>query len=74
MLISAGAKLDLKDNYGVTALCKASENNQFKICRLLVEAGAKIGLRDCTHQNAKDYALKNQNKELIEVLSSRRQA
>lgn len=60
-LIDAGAKLDLQNNYGETALIRAVELGQPKSVKRLLKAGANPNIRDNEGKTALNYARKEKN-------------
>ena len=46
LLIKAGAKIDLQDNYGSTAFMTASRNGRDKVVDYLIKAGLKIDFKN----------------------------
>ena len=56
MLLRRGATVDLQNSTGVSALMEAADNNQPAIVRLLLQAGAQMGLRDWADQTAPQIA------------------
>ena len=57
-LLAAGAKIDIQDKKGMTALMHACQRleRHFGIVSLLIEAGADINIRDNENKSAADYA------------------
>ena len=57
-LLAAGAKIDIQDKKGMTALMHACQKleRHFGIVSLLIEAGADINIRDNENKSAADYA------------------
>lgn len=56
LLIAHGAKLNLRDGVGRTALIKASEKGHMQVVHALVAAGAKVNVRDKDDRSALTYA------------------
>ncbi len=69
LLQSKGAKLNEKNNFGVTPLMIACSNNSNPfIIELLIKNGADISERDCEGDDALLWAMKNPNDEIIKTL------
>jgi ankyrin repeat protein len=65
LLIARGAKLDLVDDRGRSALMTAAGLNRFDAARALLEAGANRGLRDKTGKSAADLAATDEMRALV---------
>jgi ankyrin repeat protein len=46
ILIKSGTNLDIRDNWGCTALISASFRNHGEVVKLLIEGGANLNIRD----------------------------
>ncbi len=69
LLQSKGAKLNEKNNFGVTPLMIACSNNSNPfIIELLIKNGADISERDCEGDDALLWTMKNPNDEIIKTL------
>ena len=77
LLVEAGANLDLKNQYGETALMLASFRNDAKITRLLVDNGANKDIKNNEGKTAlaiaEERTIKKEKNctEIIELLSSK---
>lgn len=67
-LISAGAKVNARDNRGATALMYAVQNGHRLVTRALLQAGADPRLSSHSQLTAFDIAQKNGFKDLLELL------
>jgi ankyrin repeat protein len=67
LLISRGAKLDLVDDRGRSALMIAAGLNRFETARTLLEAGADRGLRDKSGKTAADLAATPEMQALVKM-------
>ena len=65
MLLRRGATVDLQNSTGVSALMEAADNNQPAIVRLLLRAGAQMGLRDWADQTAPQIAERKGHTECV---------
>lgn len=68
-LIKKGAKLDLVDAEGNTALILATQTNQTKMVEFLLKQGAKRERKNKDGKSALDFAMFKNNKLLIELLN-----
>jgi ankyrin repeat protein len=68
LLLAHGARLDLADNRGRTALMIASATGHLPMVELLRAAGADPALRDLTGRTARDLALEEGRREVVEFL------
>ncbi len=65
LLIARGAKLDLVDDRGRSALMTAAALNRFDTARALLEAGASRALRDKAGKSAADLAATDEMRALV---------
>lgn len=65
--------LDSLDKDGYTPLHKAVLKNKIKVVELLLAKGADVSIKDKKGKTALDYATKNKNKRLIELLSKKKE-
>jgi len=65
LLIAHGAKLDLVDDRGRSALMTAAALNRFDTARALLDAGANRGLRDKVGKSAADLAATEEMRALV---------
>lgn len=71
LLIKLGVKLNLKNSSdGYTALMLVVINGDIKKTKILIEAGADVNIKTFNGNTALDYAKRNNNNELIELLKS----
>ena len=68
MLIKAGADLDKRNAGGVTPLMLAAGNGRQDIVELLLQAGARLDLKDYQDNSVVDWARRSQNPELTRKL------
>jgi ankyrin repeat protein len=74
-----GIKLNLKDKLGKSILIYASEKNQFRIVRSIVEGAVKfeqdldINAFDKRGRTALIYSVMNKNEEILDLLLSYKQ-
>ncbi len=68
LLINAGANLDIKDNYGDTAVIKAAMHSNTEIAKLLVENNANLDLQDNFGYTAIIYAVQRRNIDIVKAL------
>jgi ankyrin repeat protein len=71
LLLKAGANVNLKNNYGGTALIHASNKGHDKVVNLLLKAGADANLHDKSGWTARIYASDKGHTEVVELLRSR---
>jgi ankyrin repeat protein len=67
-LISVGANVDLQDNFGVTALMRATSHNSMILVKKLIAAGANKNLKDVNGKIALDFAIERRDKILVKLL------
>ena len=70
LLLANKAETNTADSNGTTALHYATLFKQTKIAKLLVEAGANYKLKDGNDKSAYDYALINNNQELLTLFKN----
>jgi len=68
LLLDAGAKTDIQDIDGRTALHYAAMNGWLDFCRVLVEAGAHTGLQDIHSKTALHFAASSGYSEICTML------
>jgi ankyrin repeat protein len=68
LLLEAGAELNIQDKDGRTALILAAREGHDLVVSELVKFGARIELKDKNQMSAKDYAFKNNFKEVLKHL------
>jgi ankyrin repeat protein len=66
MLVSRGAKLDLTDDRGRTALMIAAERNHPMVVAFLLQKGADRSLKDKTGKTASDLAVNEEVRKLLQ--------
>jgi ankyrin repeat protein len=71
-LLSVGADVNAKDNYGATALYWASENGHVQVAKLLLEHGADIEAKDTLGDTPLHIACLNGHVAFVNELLSRR--
>lgn len=67
--ISKGIDINMQSVSGYTALHYAVENNQYEICKLLLELGAIKNIMNINNQTPYQIALENGNEEIIKLLA-----
>ncbi|XP_078131133.1 ankyrin repeat and SOCS box protein 2-like [Sander vitreus] len=70
MLLKAGAKLELTDIYGISALFNAAQSGQPATLRFLLTHGADMNSRAADGATALYEATKNGHREVVELLLS----
>lgn len=70
LLARRGARVDLPDMYGQTALIMAALYDQAEAVRALLEAGADPTLRDRSRRTALDYALDWMHHDIAQLLAT----
>ena len=68
ILINKGAKLDLQDFYGETALLIASQRGRTEVVKVLLDKGAKLDLRDNDNETALMMASEKGHKDVCKIL------
>ena len=70
LLISEGwgAEIDLRDDYGMTALHWTSVRGYLEISELLTSSGADVNIRDSYGRTALHYASINHHPEIVQLL------
>lgn len=68
LLLQHGANPDLASEMGYTPLMRAAGLGRMRATRMLVEAGANLGLRDYRGLNALDMAVDERQERIIEYL------
>ena len=68
LLVEKGAKINLKDDNGFTALIMAVNNNHIETVRYLMEKGADINIADNYNRTAAFIASEKQYNEILELL------
>lgn len=66
--IEAGADVNAADEYGVTALMWAAQDERVDIVKTIINAGADVNARNRVGKNALMYACYNPNPEVIKAL------
>ena len=69
-LLASGARVDLRDNRGMTALMMASAQGHLAAVRKLLESGADKSLKDRSGKTARDHAAAGGHAEVVNVLSA----
>jgi hypothetical protein len=67
-LLARGARVDLRDNRGMTALMIASAQGQLAAVRKLLESGADKSLKDRSGKTARDHAAAGGHTEVVAIL------
>ena len=67
-LMKRNAFLNQKDNKGATALMLASAAGHDKIVKLIVDGGADVRIKDRNQNTALEYAQKNSNGKVEQLL------
>ena len=68
MLLNAGAKVNVQNSSGSTALHEAAEGGFLKISELLLEAGAHVLLKNKLGLTPPDLALRHGHKEVCKLM------
>ena len=68
LLVDKGANIDHQSIYGFTALILAVSNSKIDNCRVLLEAGADLTLKDEYNNDAFDYA--ETKPEILDLLNN----
>lgn len=63
-----GAKLDVKDTAGRTALMLATINNHYEVVEVLLKAGADMAIRDYQRKTCLDHALEFSRDQIADLL------
>jgi ankyrin repeat protein len=71
LLIASGAKLDVQNNQGDTALIFAVRNGHASTARMLLAAKADLDLRNLDRASAKDIAEKLGDNNMVSLLTQR---
>ena len=71
-LLDKGARVNGKDASGKTPLILAASKGYFDIAKTLLDSGARMHSSDSDGLSAIDYAIKNKDHSMIELLKSRR--
>ena len=66
--IDSGYDLDIKNEYGYTALIWATYNNKIEIVKLLLNAGADVDKQNAYGETPLICAASNDNREMVELL------
>jgi ankyrin repeat protein len=69
LLLRAGAKVDLRDRQGDTALTLAARDASVEVVRALLEAGADASLRNENRTNAADIATSLRRQQVSKLLA-----
>jgi uncharacterized protein len=70
-LIEAGLEVNVQNNFGNTALMHSVfQGGQIEKTRLLLEAGADKTLKDNKGMTARDYAVRDNHPNIVELLDS----
>lgn len=69
LLLEYGARTNIGDANGTTALIYAVQFNHSEIVRMLIERGADLHKKDPNGLSAKDYALQLKNDEILNILN-----
>jgi hypothetical protein len=68
LLLESGARVNLQDKYGITALILAALCNHTEVVELLLKAGADVNLQDRDGKTALMYVSFNDYTEVVELL------
>ncbi len=71
-LLDSGARVNGKDASGKTPLILAASKGYFDVAKILLDNGARMHSSDDEGFTAMDYANKNKDYSMIELLRSRR--
>ena len=72
LVLRAGANPDLQQQRGYTALHEAAMHNSVERAQALLDAGADPAIKSDEGQTAADMAAQNGNREVVELLTSRK--
>jgi ankyrin repeat protein len=72
LVLQAGADPDAQQQRGYTALHEAAMHNSVERAQALLDAGATPGIKSDEGQTALDMARQSGNKEVVELLTSRK--
>ena len=72
LVLGAGANPDAQQQRGYTALHEAAMHNSVERAQALLDAGADLAIKTDEGQTAADMAAQNGNKEVVELLASRK--
>ena len=64
-MIENGADVNIKNNYGITALIYAAEHGNLEIVKYLVEKGANVNIKDNHGRTALDLAETEEIKKVL---------
>ena len=70
LLLSQGAKTEIKDQFGRTALTVATIHGQIEVVQLLIAAGANVNTRDANNMKPIVYASALDYGEIYTMLKS----
>ncbi len=68
---SPNTSLNVRDEFGRTALIRAIEHRQSKVANMLIEAGANINIKDSRGARAIEMAYRVEDRGIVEHLSKR---
>ena len=68
MLLERGARLDLKDKFGLTALAAAAAEGEISVVAILLEAGAKPNVQNKYGQSPLMLAAKSGWLDVVQLL------
>jgi ankyrin repeat protein len=71
--VGTGADIDCQTVQGSTALMLACKRQHVSVVEALLIAGAEMFIKDSRGRTARDTALKRNNKDILNMLQSRRQ-
>lgn len=71
LLIKAGADIDKRNSGGVTPLMLAAGNGRRDIVNLLLQAGARLNLKDYKSNSVVDWARRSKDSELVKELEQK---
>merc|ERR1719204_2639476 len=74
LLISRGAKVNAKEEYGRTPLHSAAFNNHLKMAQLLIDNGADKNIEDNDGKKPIDYAREEGNSKMVALLGGQDQS
>lgn len=69
--IDAKYNINIVDEYGRSATIIAAERNDFEMLKMLVDAGAKLDVKDKFESSPLEQAKKNNNQEMIDFIENK---